>query len=1232
MKKLAAKGLYISLLIVFLAGIAPVAYGQLFSRVNFTTNGLFTALAKDNSNNLYVTLVTPGNPAAYQVVKYPSGSSTGAVIYSGLTHKVDEFPWGLAVTSTGDVYVSTDFTANSGAIIKLAYNSGSNTYTASTFQTGRYFTALAFDSANNLYDTEYDVAHTTYAVVKYAANSAANSAGTVLYDNLKSAAGYTYPTGLAIAANGDVYVADAFSNTPSIADGGHVYKLSKASSYTATTVSTGQYSTALALDASGNLFSAENTGNGYQIVKYTAGGGVGVSVFGPMHTNGIYYPWGIVIINTDHMFAIDGDNHVLGGAVMQLTSSNAALSTLAISTGTMVPAFSPTTYNYTVSEANTLASVTMTPITQDAGATITVNGNAVTSHTASPAIPLSIGANTITTIVTAADGITKNTYTTIVTRLPSTNALLSTITTTPAGTLVGVSGPGYLNFTQSVPNSETSIQVTPTAKDPTATITVNGVAVASGSLSQAIPLSVGPNTITTVLTAQDGVTTKTVIITVTRAPSSNASLTHLTPSSGVISPVFATGTYSYTESVANSVQSITLTPVLSDLTATIAINGVVANSGVASAALPLNVGPNTINTVVTAQDGVTKKTYTLTVTRAPSSNALLQSISTTPVLTLVGATGPGYLNFTATAGGSVSSIQVIPTAKDPTATITVNGVAVNSGTASQPIALNVGQNVITTVLTAQDGVTTKTVIITVNKIASTNASLASLSLSNGTLVPAFAPATLNYTASVNDIGSLTITPTTADATATMTINGAPAASGVAAPITLVAGPNIITTVVTAQDGITTKTYKTTVTLTPGTNAQIATIATSPTLNLLSTTGTGYLNFKASVPLSFSSLQEIVTLKDPLATMTVNGTPATSGVASQVIPLAEGATTMITTVITAQDGVTTKTVTLAITRAPSSDAGLSNLALSSGTLSPAFATATTSYTASVNDIASVTVTPTANDPNAMIKVNGGTVASGIGIPVPLSPGANTITTVITANDGVTTKTYTTVVTLIPGTNAQIATIATLPKLNLLSGSGTGYLNFTASVPNTTTSIQEVITTKDPAATLMINGISAVSGSPSSPISLAVGPNLITTIITANDGVTTKTVTLTITRAAPPVADAFYENGISITQPINEPIVVDDGVVVHQAVSPNGDGVNDVLTIENIDKYPDNHLTIVDRNGLLVYEAKGYDNAARAFDGHASTNGKLQQAGTYFYSLTYTTNGQTRTRTGFIILRY
>ncbi len=104
--------------------------------------------------------------------------------------------------------------------------------------------------------------------------------------------------------------------------------------------------------------------------------------------------------------------------------------------------------------------------------------------------------------------------------------------------------------------------------------------------------------------------------------STNANLSALTLSSGILSPTFASGTTNYTASVLNAINSITLTPTREQVHATIAVQvndgGFTAiSSGSPSGPLSLNVGVNTIDVEVTAQSGLTKK-YSITISRAPS--------------------------------------------------------------------------------------------------------------------------------------------------------------------------------------------------------------------------------------------------------------------------------------------------------------------------------------------------------------------------------------------------------------------------------------------------------------------------------------------------------------------------------------------------------------------------------------------------------------------------------------
>src|SRR5258708_28312245 len=119
----------------------------------------------------------------------------------------------------------------------------------------------------------------------------------------------------------------------------------------------------------------------------------------------------------------------------------------------------------------------------------------------------------------------------------------------------------------------------PPTADASSTVKINGVAVTSGTASAAIPLNTGPNTITTIVTAGDGMTTKTYTITVTRASSANADLAGLKLSSGTLAPVFAAATTAYSASVTNATTSITLTPTTSDANATSKVNGAAGTSG-----------------------------------------------------------------------------------------------------------------------------------------------------------------------------------------------------------------------------------------------------------------------------------------------------------------------------------------------------------------------------------------------------------------------------------------------------------------------------------------------------------------------------------------------------------------------------------------------------------------------------------------------------------------------------
>jgi gliding motility-associated-like protein len=76
----------------------------------------------------------------------------------------------------------------------------------------------------------------------------------------------------------------------------------------------------------------------------------------------------------------------------------------------------------------------------------------------------------------------------------------------------------------------------------------------------------------------------------------------------------------------------------------------------------------------------------------------------------------------------------------------------------------------------------------------------------------------------------------------------------------------------------------------------------------------------------------------------------------------------------------------------------------------------------------------------------------------------------------------------------------------------------------------------------------------------------------------------------------------------------GIVVFNAVSPNGDAMNDYFMIGNIDLFPSNVVKIFNRWGDKVYEQKGYNNTDKFFTGKNNVGGSQElPSGVYFYSI-------------------
>ena len=113
-------------------------------------------------------------------------------------------------------------------------------------------------------------------------------------------------------------------------------------------------------------------------------------------------------------------------------------------------------------------------------------------------------------------------------------------------------------------------------------------------------------------------------------------------------------------------------------------------------------------------------------------------------------------------------------------------------------------------------------------------------------------------------------------------------------------------------------------------------------------------------------------------------------------------------------------------------------------------------------------------------------------------------------------------------------------------------------------------------------------------------------------------------------------------ITHTIVIEQDLVFPNVITPNGDGINDVFAIENLntsinpedpDGYRNNRLQIFDRWGKKVYDAKNYDTYAKSgtvYPGNQIFDGSGLSDGTYYYSFQYKGKAKTVTFNGSITI--
>lgn len=273
--------------------------------------------------------------------------------------------------------------------------------------------------------------------------------------------------------------------------------------------------------------------------------------------------------------------------------------------------------------------------------------------------------------------------------------------------------------------------------------------------------------------------------------------------------------------LSNTAQTITFTP-----PSTVPVGDTITLGATASSALPARyivTGPASLNgdkLTITAAGLVTVIAYQPGDSYWQASDIrhayinLAAPVATTLAATSVGTT-TATLNATINANGSTTAAMFQSGTSTSYGTNSPITLAAPSGVTAENVSLELtallpGTTYHFRISTSNLGGTDNGENLTFTTL-SNNADLSALAMSSGTLAPAFASSTLNYTASVTaSTTSLNLTATTANANATLQyrVNGAEytTTNGIAIPVTLETGLTTVQIEVTAQDEVTLRLY------------------------------------------------------------------------------------------------------------------------------------------------------------------------------------------------------------------------------------------------------------------------------------------------------------------------------------------------------------------------------------------------------------------------------------------
>lgn len=117
----------------------------------------------------------------------------------------------------------------------------------------------------------------------------------------------------------------------------------------------------------------------------------------------------------------------------------------------------------------------------------------------------------------------------------------------------------------------------------------------------------------------------------------------------------------------------------------------------------------------------------------------------------------------------------------------------------------------------------------------------------------------------------------------------------------------------------------------------------------------------------------------------------------------------------------------------------------------------------------------------------------------------------------------------------------------------------------------------------------------------------------------------------LVETMINSKVTVTNGLLQPVVnsqvITAGFVVNASnvLTPNGDGKNDTWVVKDLDRYPDNEVTVFDRAGRIVFQTKNYQN-----DWAGKLGGTVLSEDTYYYIIRIKKDGQVGNIKGFITI--